>query len=167
MGAVDFTEWAVPDLILTFRGVTYTVAPPSVADMKLILAAAARAEVNLRLVAGPLPPEVEELLATVGDRHPALGDDVFDQMVADGVPGPAIDRMAYYAAFFWARGREYADRLAVFLWTPRDPDGGGDAVPKARPRSPRKSGRSTGKASRSTKTRTASPSTPTTESPTK
>lgn len=132
MGAVDFGEWALPDLELTMRGRTYTVCPPSVADGRVLLAAAARAEVNLGIVEGPVPDEVEKVLAGFeSGAHPALGADVHQQMVDDGLSQVEIDRMTYYAVFYWARGREYADRLAALLWTPRtlnDPEA--DAAPK-------------------------------------
>lgn len=132
MGAVDFGEWALPDLELTMRGRTYTVCPPSVADGRVLLAAAARAEVNLGIVEGPVPAEVEKVLAGFEQgAHPALGVDVHQQMVDDGLSQVEIDRMTYYAVFYWARGREYADRLAALLWTPRtlsQPED--DAAPK-------------------------------------
>ena len=123
MSAVDFGEWAaVEGLTLTLGGRTYTVPPPTVGAMRQILAAAVRGEVNLRIVQGEIPAEVQEVLDTIGPHdHPALGP-VYDQLVADDVPKLAIDRMAYYAVFYWARGREYADALARILWTPRDLD---------------------------------------------
>ena len=65
MSAVDFESWAAPDLQLTFRGRTYTVAPPSVADARKILAAAVRGEVNLGLVKGEIP----EALGTAPATH--------------------------------------------------------------------------------------------------
>lgn len=123
MSAVDFGEWAaVEGLTLTLGGRTYTVPPPTVGAMRQILAAAVRGEVNLRIVQGEIPAEVQEVLDTIGPHdHPALGP-VYDQLVADDVPKLAIDRMAYYAVFYWARGQEYADALARILWTPRDLD---------------------------------------------
>lgn len=121
--APDFASWAVPDLIIPLRGRTYTVRPPSVDDMGKLLACAVRGEVNLlRSVAGPIPDEVQEVLDSIGpDEHPALGE-VYHQMVADGVHPVTIDRMAYYAVFYWARGKEYADTIAAVLWSPRDLD---------------------------------------------
>lgn len=116
MSAVDFEAWAVPDLILTFRGQTYTVPPPDVDRAKMILAAAARAEVNLGIKPGPLPAEVERVLDGIGSTHPALTDTVYEQMAADGVPVGSIDRMSYYAVFYWARSAEYAGTIATLLW---------------------------------------------------
>ncbi|MFP7833135.1 hypothetical protein [Marisediminicola sp. LYQ134] len=134
MGAVDFSEWAAPALELPFEGRIYRVQPPTVEGAKKVLAAAVRGEVKLGLVAGEVPPEVEAILATIKPgEHPALGR-AYQQMADDGVPAVTIDRMAYYATFFWARGREYADRLAVILFAPRelptDAEEGGDADPK-------------------------------------
>lgn len=149
MSAIDFGSWVAPDLVLTLGGREYRVQPPSVEGAKLILACAVRGEVELGLVKGEVPAEVQSLLATIKPgHHPALGNS-WREMAADGVPSQTIDRMAYYAVFYWARGREYADMLATILWTPRDVPAGGDvAAPKARRRSPRKSGRSTASASR-------------------
>lgn len=132
MSAVDFGDWAAPGLELVLGGRTYLVRPPSVGDAKVILAAAARGEVNLGITPGPLPDEVASILEAVKrDDHPALGADVYSQMVADDVPAVTIDRMTYYAVFYWARGREYADRLAALLWVPREVEtGGADAAPK-------------------------------------
>lgn len=147
MSAVDFESWAAPDLQLTFRGRTYTVAPPSVADARKILAAAVRGEVNLGLVKGEIPEAVQRVLDTIEpDDHPALGA-AYGEMSDAGVPAVTIDRMAYYAVFFWARGKEYADGLAALLWTPppAGSEGGGDADPKGSSR--RRTGRPTAKAS--------------------
>lgn len=132
MGAVDFEEWVAPDLVIELGGRSYTVRPPTVEAAKKILAAAVRGEVRLGLVKGDIPPEVQSILDTLdADEHPALGD-AHDAMVADGVPAPTIDRIAYYAVFFWARGREYADSLAKILWMPRELEHGesGEAAPK-------------------------------------
>ncbi|WP_417555591.1 hypothetical protein [Microbacterium sp.] len=118
--ASDFASWAVPDLILPLGGRTYTVRPPSVGDMGKLIACAVRGEVDLGIVEGPIPDEVQEILDTItGDEHPALGD-VYAQLVADGVHPVTIDRMTYYAIFYWARGQEYADALATLLFAPRE-----------------------------------------------
>jgi hypothetical protein len=120
VSAADFTAWVIPDLELTLGERTYRVRPPSGARAKMILAAAARAEVNLGMSKGPLPAELEEILAAIGTSHPALGDEVYEQMAADEVPVQVIDRMSYYAAFYWARGADYAGALAVLLWGDRE-----------------------------------------------
>ena len=130
MGAVDFAEWAAPGLELTFGGRTYVVQPPSVAAGRQILAAAIRGEVALGWAPGPVPPEVQEVLDSIGDNHPGLGRDVYEQMAADGVPQASIDRMAYYAVFYWARGKAYADALARLLWSVDGLTGGEKQGPK-------------------------------------
>lgn len=135
MSVVDFEAWAVPDLILPFRGRTYAVPPPDVDRAKMILAAAVRAEVNLGIKEGPVPAEIERVLDTIGTTHPALTPAVYEQMAADGVPLLTIDRMSYYAVFYWARSAEYAATIATLLWQ-RDaieaasPADGEDAAPK-------------------------------------
>lgn len=127
MPAVDFAEWAAPGLELAFGGRTYVVQPPSVSAAKQVLAAAVRGEVSLGLAKGPLSEELRAVLASIGDTHPALGP-VFDQLAADGVPQVTIDRMSYYAVFYWARGKEYADTLARLLWD--QSEHGGEPAPK-------------------------------------
>lgn len=124
--APDFAAWAVPDLVIPLGDRTYTVRPPSVGDMGKLLACAVRGEVNLGIVDGPIPDEVQEILDSIEPgEHPALGD-TYARMVADGLNPTTIDRMAYYAVFYWARGKDYADALAVILFAPRD-DAEGEA----------------------------------------
>lgn len=119
MSAVDFEQWAAPDLILPFRGRTYTVRPPSVGMMPKVLAAAVRGEVNLGIVKGPIPDAVQRILDSIEPgEHPSLGD-VYDQLVADGIDPVTIDRIAYFAVFYWARGQAYAESIAEQLWAPR------------------------------------------------
>lgn len=131
MPAVDFGEWASVDgLVLTLGGRTYTVPPPSVRAMRQVLAAAVRAEVNLGLVKGEIPAEVQDVLDDIGPgEHPGLGP-VYDQLDADGAPQAVVDRMTYYAVFYWARGKAFADGLATILWTPRDVGVGDASGPK-------------------------------------
>lgn len=117
MTAADFASWAVPDLVLTLGEREYIIPPPSVDDMGKLLACAVRGEVKLGIVKGPIPEDVQAVLDTIQpDEHPALGQANYDQMVADGIHPTTIHRMAYYTVFFWARGKEYADQLAVLLW---------------------------------------------------
>lgn len=143
--AVDFAEWAAPDLRLTLEERTYKVAPPSVSRARKIIALAARAEINLRIVKGELDEGTREVIDSIGPiERPGLGK-AAAKMAADDVDVETIDRMEYYAVFYWARGKIYADAIAIALWAPRAdaPDGGEAPAPKARTRSRRKSGRST------------------------
>lgn len=120
MSAVDFSEWAAPDLELTFKGRTFVVRPPSVDDAVRVLALAVRGEVNLGMVPGvEIPKEIQDVLDEIkpGD-HPALGE-TFHEMKAAGISSATIDRTAYYAVFYWARGKKYADALGTLLWSPR------------------------------------------------
>lgn len=122
MTVKDFTAWAVPDLELPLGGRTYVVHPPSVARGREIVACTVRAEHTLGLATGPVPPEMETLLAELAKKplgHISLGEGVYREMVDAGVPQATIDRMAYYALFFWARGEDRADQIAEFLWTPK------------------------------------------------
>lgn len=130
MSAVDFTEWAAPDLVLDFGGGrTFSVRPPSVDNSAKILALAVRGEVNLGIApeGTEIPEPIQEVLSSIkpGD-HPALGD-TFAQMRDAGLSAATIDRSAYYAIFYWARGKRYADSLAGLLWAPRTNEDGSDA----------------------------------------
>lgn len=135
MSAVDFDAWATPPLPLTLGGRTYTVQPPSVADAAKVLAMAVRAEVNLGMTGHTTLPEgVQSVLDTIGPgEHPALGE-TYRELIEAGVSDATLARMGYYATFFWARGKAYADDLAVLLWAPRGTEdateGAGDAAPK-------------------------------------
>lgn len=128
MPAVDFEAWAIQPLVITLRGREYRVPPPQTAAAGKILAAAVRGEVNLGITPGPVPDEVTRVLAEIGpDEHPALGP-VYQQMLDDGIDETTMDRVTYYAVFYWARGKEYADALATVLWAPRDLSEAGEAA---------------------------------------
>lgn len=135
MVAVDFSSWVAPDLELTLGGHTYKVRPPSVDRGRAITACAARAELSLGLVRGELPAELVAVLDKLGEQPLGtitLGQDVYDRMVADEVPVLDIDRAAYYALWFWARGKAMADWVADYLWGEDHADEGqGETGPKA------------------------------------
>jgi hypothetical protein len=135
MSAVNFSEWAIPALKLKLGGATYEVAPPDVERAKLILALTVRTEVGLGLAAGPMPEELDDVLASEEAMQPlgviTLGKGAYDAMLADRVPTATIERMAYYAMLYWARGKDRADAVAQALWTPKDDDtDSGDASEK-------------------------------------
>lgn len=118
MTAVDFDDWAAPDLVLTFKGREYRVPPPCTIDAKKLLAAAALGEIRLGMVSGEASEEVQRILTGIRPTdHFALTDAVYEQMVADKVPMTTIDRMSFYAVFYWARGKQYADMVAGFMWS--------------------------------------------------
>lgn len=138
MSAADFAAWAIPDLTISLPGSDgvsrkYAVHPPSVDDTKKLLACAVRGEVMLGILPGAVIPDaIQEVLDTVSpDEHPALGA-AYDQMVADGVHPLTIDRASYYSVFYWTRGKEYADGLAVILWAREEADAEqvGETAPK-------------------------------------
>lgn len=141
--AVDFSEWVAPDLVMPLGDRTYRVPAPSLRRAQKIIAAAVRIEVRLGVVKGEIPREVQEILDTItGVERPGLGP-VAQQMTDDDVAIETIDRMEYYAVCYWARGKDYADAVAVLLWGPRRTAEAGAAAPKAQTRSPLKSGRDT------------------------
>ncbi|KJL49141.1 hypothetical protein RS84_00253 [Microbacterium hydrocarbonoxydans] len=126
--ASDFADWAIPPLTLpplpTRNGEprVFVVQPPSVGDATKLLACAVRGEVNLGIVDGPIPAGVQEVLDTITtDEHPALGS-TYQEMVDAGVHPETIGRAAYYSVFYWTRGRDYADGLALLLWGREQPD---------------------------------------------
>lgn len=130
----DFKAWAEPDLVIPLGEHTFTVRPPSVGDAAKVLACAVRGEVNLNVVPGPIPDDVQAVLDSIKpDEHPALGD-AYQEMVAAGLSPITIDRLGYYAVFYWARGEEYADRLARILFTPREVDAEVEAKVEAHPK---------------------------------
>ncbi|WP_337004109.1 MULTISPECIES: hypothetical protein [unclassified Microbacterium] len=137
--AAAFADWAIPALTLpplpTRDGEprAFVVQPPAVGDVAKLLACAVRGEVNLGIVNGPIPAEVQEILDTITpDEHPALGP-AYREMVDAGVHPETIGRAAYYSVFFWTRGRDYADRLAALLWGREqvDAEEGETPAPKA------------------------------------
>lgn len=135
MGFSDFEEWAEEPWHLQLGGVTYVVAPPSVKAYGQLLAAAVAGEVNVGIVLGPLPEEVERVLETVGDDHPALGNDVYQQMVDNGLSPQTINRASVYGVYYWTRGEAYADRMARFLWRKPEDETGEEQPERATPKS--------------------------------
>lgn len=147
MSSVDFTGWAEPPLELTLGGRVFTMPPPSVALGGTLAALTAHTEVQLGWASGPLDANFRTLVDKLGEKP--LGEVVFAEctMLADMVEAGAsqrtIDRMAFYAMLFWARGKERADAIAQAIWAKRAAESG-DASPKGSPRSPSTSGPSTG-----------------------
>lgn len=124
--ASDFASWAIPDLVIPLKGSDgelreFVVHPPSVDDMGKLLASAVRGEVNLGIVEGEIPPEVQDVLDSIKDEHPSLGT-AYQQMADAGVNPITIDRMAYYCVFYWTRSKDYADMIAVLLWAREQED---------------------------------------------
>ncbi|WP_102193211.1 DUF7426 family protein [Microbacterium aurantiacum] len=136
--ATDFADWAIPALTLpplpTRDGEprVFVIQPPSVGDVSKLLACAVRGEVKLGIVKGPIPAGVQEILDSISpDEHPALGS-TYQEMVDAGVHPDTIGRAAYYSVFYWTRGRDWADGLAVLLWGREQGNEGeaGETAPK-------------------------------------
>ncbi|WP_061960651.1 DUF7426 family protein [Demequina flava] len=132
MSTVDFTDWLTPSLKLPLGGVTYEVAPPDVERAKLILAFVVTAEHRLGLAKGKAPAEVVEVVEKYGDKPLAditLGPKVHAQLRDAGLDPESIRRMAYYGMWYWGRGKERADAIALAMWSQdqSDDQGEGDA----------------------------------------
>lgn len=131
MGTVDFSEWVVQDLVIPLGGRTYRVPPPSVGRARTILALAVQSEIFLGLVKAEMPKDLQDAVNEVMDAplgEITLGPDVYAQLIEDGHPAQTIDRMAYYAMHYWARGKARADALATLMWgTPKEDDAPGEA----------------------------------------
>ncbi|GMA31604.1 DUF7426 family protein [Litorihabitans aurantiacus] len=121
----DLTAHLVPPLHIPYAGTTYEVQPPS-KDTGLKLAAINAAGVATYasvIQACPtcghsgspeLPNSTRELLESMGEAEVAplaLGQDVYDQMLADRVPGPHIDKFGLYALYYWTLGEATADAI--------------------------------------------------------
>lgn len=160
MAAVDFTDWAVGDLVLTIGGKEYRSKPPTVGQGKLLLALAVQAEVRLGLVEGDMPADLAELVdaaATTPLSETSLGKETRERLVSDGVNPETIRRMGIYGIFYWVRGKERADLLAEAMWRKEDEEAAEAEAPKGR--RPSKSGRSTasGSPTKTASTRTTAP----------
>lgn len=121
--SVDFDGWAFPGLRLTLGGREYVFPPPSVEDSKRIVAIAARTEIRFGLSKAKMPKDLEAEVQRLDNRplgEITLGEGGYQQLVDDKVPSPTVERMAFYALFYWARGKDRADSIAAALWTPRE-----------------------------------------------
>jgi hypothetical protein len=157
----DFSAWVVPDLVLTLGGRTYTVQPPSVSRARQVLALSIASDAQL--ARRDLPESVQTVVDAITDPLAVvtLGQDVYDQLVADGVPAEVVKRMGFYGLHFWTSGKDKADRLAQALWAADDGEwDGADPKAPAAPRSRSRSGRSTASGSRTRKASTRTTASP-------
>lgn len=162
----DFTDWAVGDLVLTLDGREYRSRPPSVEQGKLLIAMAIQLEIQLGLVKGDLPEDLDELIQAAGTTpfaEVSLGVDVRDALLADGVNPETIRRMGTYGIFYWVRGKERADLLAEAMWRKEAEEAAAADAPKGRKGST--SGRSTASGSRTRTASTRTTASPRTSSP--
>lgn len=161
----DLTAFLDPDLPLKLGVHTYTVRPPTLAVGLQLAAINAAGVAGYLATLGQCPscgragnlditPETQAVLDAVADTPLgvlSLGQDVYDQMIADAIPGKHVDQAALYALYYWVLGRDTADKIIEATAEAAHGTGGAQA-PKAS-----KTGRSTASGSR---TKTAS--TPTT-----
>lgn len=125
MALKDLTQYLTPALELPVADTVYVVQPPT-KSVGLVLAAvnavgvatysAALTECPTcgRAGAPEVPAETLKLLESIGDTDVAslsLGQDVYDRMIADGVPGPHIDQLGMYALYYWTLGEDTADKI--------------------------------------------------------
>jgi hypothetical protein len=147
----DLTAYLTPDLVLAHAGTTYTVMPPS-KDVGIKLAAINAVGVASyaavldqcptcgRAGSPDVPAETLALVESMGDIDVAalaLGQDVYDRMVADGVPGPHIDQMGLYALYYWTLGEETADQIFAAQHGGGGASGGAPSATSTSPRGPR------------------------------
>ena len=124
-GFKNLTQYLAPDLELRDDdGRIWRVKPPSKEDgliLAAINAAGVAAYASLQetcpscgRAGGEMPDETRELLESFGARpigEVSLGKDVYDSMVAAGLPGPHIDTYAMYALYYWTLGESVADAI--------------------------------------------------------
>lgn len=151
MALKDLTEFLTPDLQIPYGGKTYTIPPPSKdAGLKLgAINAMGVATYATSLTECPtcgrsgkpeLPEETQALIEEMARDNKevaalSLSQAVYDEMVADGVPGPHIDRFGVYALYYWTMGEATAD--AIFA---AQKIGGGASGEAPRPPAPKVKG---------------------------
>ncbi|GEL47403.1 hypothetical protein CHO01_25190 [Cellulomonas hominis] len=124
MALKDLTDYLDPDLEIAYRGKTYTAPPPD-KDTGLKLAAVNAMGVAVysaaleecptcgRKGSPEVPADTLAVIESIKDKDVAelaLGA-AHAEMVADGVPGPHIDRFGLYALYYWTMGEETADQI--------------------------------------------------------
>ena len=126
MSLKDLSSYLLPALeIIDAAGRTWTVQPPS-KDVGLKLAAINAVGVQAYAVSlescptcgkpgrPEIPADTLELLNSIGSTDVAalsLGQDVYDAMIAAGVPGPHMDTYGMYALYYWTLGEATADAI--------------------------------------------------------
>lgn len=133
----DLTAYLTPDLELPWRDHTFVVKPPS-KDSGIKLAAINALGVQSFLGALEtcptcgrtgsieIPQATLDTIEAIGDTEIgvlSLGQDVYDEMLAAGVPGPDVDTFAVYALYYWTLGEETADQIM----SAKAGDGAGEA----------------------------------------
>lgn len=144
MTSKNLTRFLTPDLSLKVGSKTYVVKPPSRESGKIMVAinvagVAAFASVTEACPScgrsGPLEMDESMRALVEANSQRDLGElslgDTYQEMLADGIDGPTLEKLEMYAFYYWTLGEAAADQ--IFEETV--------AAPKARKRS--KSGRST------------------------
>lgn len=140
MAFKDLTAHLTPDLQLPYAGKTYTIPPPTKENGLRLAAINALGIATYAATLTDCPtcgrsgrPELPEDTQALVDEMArdkldvaaiALSPAVHDEMVADGVPGPHIDKFGVYALYYWTMGEQTAD--AIFA-AQQGPDALGEA----------------------------------------
>lgn len=143
MTTKNLSAFITKDLILNLGEHTYRVKPPSRDTGKLLTAINVVGVTTMQTaLAGTCPtcgrsgdpqidPEIQELADSVQNKELgelSLGQDVFDQMIEDGLDATTIDTMSLYAMYFWLMGEAVADQ--ILEQKAEGADGNGPKVPK-------------------------------------
>lgn len=129
----DFNRYLPANLDLTLGEHTYSVKPPT---KKVGVQLAALLATSMNRLKGE-PPSAEDKAAIDGIPDDlevgrlSLGNDVYDQMLADDQPGAWMDRAASYALWYWVMGEAAADAMAERVLAGNRDDEAGEAAPKA------------------------------------
>lgn len=169
MTVKDFTKLLTPNLELVVGDKTYSVEPPSKEDGKIMMAlnvvgvqaftaAAGSCEVCGRGGTPDLDPSIKALVDANAGRD--LGElslrNCYARMCEE-LDGPLLERLEYYAFYYWTLGEQFADEWLATYGNSRGQD-----IPKDL--NPRRSGQNTGSAGSSGTQRKGTRSTPTTAS---
>ena len=117
MAFSEHTQYLAPNLTLPLAGHTYHVPPPTKED-GLILTSFVALAVNTANGQQSTPADLERLNSSA-ERSLAelsLTSDVYEQMLADKVPGVHIDQAAIYAMYYWTMGEKAADEVFRLMY---------------------------------------------------
>lgn len=127
----NLNQYLRPNLELEVGTKLYVIPPPTKKN-GLILAAVVTAGANKEEGEEP-SQEIQQVLDGVDPDQDfsemALGKRVFDLMVKDDVPGSHIDRLGFYAMYYWVLGETAADAIFEAQYGNYD-DSGETADPK-------------------------------------